>query len=266
MAGDWIKMRMDLQTHPKVVRMMSALKADKFRVIGGLHAVWSVFDAHSEDGRLSGYTPDAMDAVVGWPGLTHAMVAVGWATVEGDDTLCAPRFDEHNGKSAKRRAQETVRKRESRKSEDDTNGVSDLSAMDADKKRSREEKRREDIKQPPIPPKGGETDASRKRAAIAFKTFLEQCRSLGEKPIPESDTVFDYADKAGIPMDFLRLHWLEFKDRYGAPDSKRYKDWRTVYRKSVRGNWFKLWYLRGDGACGLTTQGEQALRIHQETA
>jgi hypothetical protein len=121
-------------------------------------------------------------------------------------------------------------------------------------------------KKPPIPPKGGETEASRKRAAIAFKTFLDQCRSLGEKPIPESDTVFDYADKAGIPMDFLRLHWLEFKDRYGAPDSKRYKDWRTVYRKSVRGNWFKLWYLRGDGACGLTTQGEQALRIHQETA
>ncbi len=44
MAGDWIKMRAGLQTHPKVVRLTSALKADKLRVIGGLHAVWCLFD------------------------------------------------------------------------------------------------------------------------------------------------------------------------------------------------------------------------------
>ena len=31
MASDWIKMRSDLFTHPKVVRMASALKADKKR-------------------------------------------------------------------------------------------------------------------------------------------------------------------------------------------------------------------------------------------
>lgn len=39
MSGDWIKMRIDLQTHPKIVRILSATKADKFRVIGGLHTV-----------------------------------------------------------------------------------------------------------------------------------------------------------------------------------------------------------------------------------
>lgn len=31
MAGDWIKMRADLHTHPKVVRMASASEADKKR-------------------------------------------------------------------------------------------------------------------------------------------------------------------------------------------------------------------------------------------
>ena len=51
MAGDWIKMRGDLGTHPKVVRIMSALKADRLRVVGGLHAVWSLFDAHSRRRR-----------------------------------------------------------------------------------------------------------------------------------------------------------------------------------------------------------------------
>ena len=77
MASGWLKMRMDLQSHPKVVRILSAMRlkdgatqTDKFRVIGGLHAVWSVFDTHSEDGRLYGYTPETLnDHVIGWEGV-----------------------------------------------------------------------------------------------------------------------------------------------------------------------------------------------------
>lgn len=45
MAGDWIKMRADLHTHPKVVRMASALKADRLRIVGGLHSAWCLFDS-----------------------------------------------------------------------------------------------------------------------------------------------------------------------------------------------------------------------------
>ncbi|WP_257835253.1 hypothetical protein [Burkholderia glumae] len=149
----------------------------------------------------------------------------------------------------------------------------ETSRTDTDTEKSKEE--------PPIPPKGGngpeETGESEppeatgagkpaRRAAIALKTFLAGCREAGEKPIAEDDPVFDYAVKTGIPIDVLRLHWLEFKARYSLPDAKRYKDWRTVYRKSVRGNWFRLWFLRADGTCGLTTQGEQARREHQQEA
>jgi len=137
MAGDWIKMRADLVTHPKVVRIASALKADKLRVIGGLHAVWSLFDAHSADGILDGYTADALDDHLGWPGFCASMVKVGWLEEHGE-SLTTPRFDEHNGQSAKRRAQETERKRLAR-------ATPELSAPDADKKRSREEKRREEV-------------------------------------------------------------------------------------------------------------------------
>jgi hypothetical protein len=97
---------------------------------------------------------------------------------------------------------------------------------------------------------------------IALTTFLENCRSSGEQPIPDGDPVFDYAAKVGIPFEFLQLHWLEFKARYSEEGAKRYKDWRAVYRKSVRGNWFKLWWMNGDGACALTTVGEQAKRAH----
>ncbi|WP_321913545.1 hypothetical protein [Paraburkholderia sp. J11-2] len=119
---------------------------------------------------------------------------------------------------------------------------------------------------PPIPPVGGLPETvpakGKKRNAIALQTFLDDCKAKGELPIPEGDSVFKYADETGIPIEFLRLHWLEFKERYTGPDAKRYTDWRSVYRKSVRGCWFKIWYMRSDGTCGLTTQGEQAKRHH----
>lgn len=145
MAGDWIKMRVDLQTHPKIVRILSATKADKFRVIGGLHAVWSVFDAHSDDGQLKGYTPEVMDHIIGWTGFSDAMIAVGWMEFDGDQVLVLPGFSEHNGASAKRRADDQKRKRESRKNPQD---VQSLSGKSADKKRTDcgLEKRREENK------------------------------------------------------------------------------------------------------------------------
>lgn len=130
-------MRADLITHPKVVRIMSALKADKLRVIGALHAVWSLFDAHSDDGVLDGYTLEALDDHLGWPGFSASMARVDWL-IENAESLAVPRFDEHNGQSAKRRATESQRKRTDR-------NVRKTSAVDADKKRTREEKRREDI-------------------------------------------------------------------------------------------------------------------------
>lgn len=138
MAGDWIKMGKDLLTHPKVVRMSSALNADRLRTVGGLFAVWCLFDTHSVDGQLSGYTAEIIDDEIRLPGFSSAMESVGWLEF-GEDGASLPDFEEHNGQSAKRRAQETERKRNERKT----------SALDADKKRTREEKRREDIPPPP---------------------------------------------------------------------------------------------------------------------
>lgn len=147
MAGDWIKMRIDLQTHPKVVRIVSALKADKLRVIGGLHAVWCLFDTHSEDGTLNGYTFEAIDDEIRWPGFSAAMESVDWISTDGESSAL-PGFDEHNGQSAKRRAQETKRKREDRKAADEAHEDGrNLSALKADKNQTREKKRREEKKE-----------------------------------------------------------------------------------------------------------------------
>lgn len=136
MAGDWIKMRTDLFTHPKVVRISSALKADTLRTVGGLMSAWCLFDAHSIDGILQGYTAQTLDDHLRWPGFATAMIAVGWLADDGE-SLALPEFEAHNGQSAKRRAQDADRKQAVRK----------MSAPEADKKRTREEKRREEKKE-----------------------------------------------------------------------------------------------------------------------
>jgi hypothetical protein len=141
----WIKMRSELLTHPKIVRILSAMrphdvqtKTDKFRVIGGLHAVWCIFDQHSEDGVLVGYTPELMDHMIGWEGFSQAMVSVEWLHFDGSQTLVLPEFDEHNSQSAKRRAEDQKRKENGRKKDKCPQSVRNLSADDADEKRTRE--------------------------------------------------------------------------------------------------------------------------------
>jgi hypothetical protein len=106
----------------------------------------------------------------------------------------------------------------------------------------------------------------KKKNAISLKTFIENCKVAGEKPIPDDDPVIDYAEKVGIPPDFLRLQWREFVDRYKDPDAKKYKLWRVVFRKSVRGCWFKLWYIDEKGQYVLTTIGVQAKKAHEGKA
>lgn len=254
MAGDWIKMRTDLASSPKVVRIASALKADRFRTVGGLHSAWSLFDTHSADGLLAGYTPQILDDLIGWPGFSDAMIAVDWLIFDGE-SLALPRFDDHNGKSAKRRAQDKDRKGVSR-----TDGKS--SASDADKKRTREEKRREEEKNPPKPPTGGaagDGEQKPKRAAkMGFAEFRAACREAGEKPIPEGDAVFAYAERIGLPAQFIGLAWRWFKARYADKQQGGVRGWRQTFRNAVESNWPKLWFQADDGSWQLTTAGKQA--------
>lgn len=142
MAGDWIKMRKELLTSPKVVRIMSACNADRLRTIGGLFAVWSLFDEQTTDGKLDAYTPKILDEFIGFPGLADGMLAVGWLEVDEKGCLIAANFEEHNGKTAKRRALENVRKVSAR-----------TSACHADNLRpKRREEKRISNKKTPLPP------------------------------------------------------------------------------------------------------------------
>lgn len=117
---------------------------------------------------------------------------------------------------------------------------------------------------PPIPPTpDGERGKVPRPSAIGLPAWLAMVKARGEKAILEGDPVFAYAYQVGLPMDFIRLAWREFRARYSEPHAKRYRDWRSVFRKAVRGNWLKLWYATNDGSYALTTMGMQAQRAEE---
>jgi hypothetical protein len=182
-ANDWIKMRTSLQSHPKVVRILSALGTDKFRVVGGLHAVWSVFDSHSVDGALHGYTPEALDHVIGWPGFSAAMMAVKWLGFDGAETLTLPEFDEHNGQSAKRRAEDQKRKRDGRKCPQSVRNSSanGPNGSGLEKEKEKKEKQEQKMSDPPAAA-GDDPIALMIDAAVEYMTGTgvgdKQARSL----------------------------------------------------------------------------------------
>lgn len=105
-------------------------------------------------------------------------------------------------------------------------------------------------------------DKPAKAAAIGIKAWLQRCTEAGVKPVPADGPVFAYAARAGIPEDFIALHWREFKTRH-AESSKRYADWTRTLLNSVRGNWYGLWLMSADGTCTLSTKGQQAKRVQE---
>lgn len=99
-----------------------------------------------------------------------------------------------------------------------------------------------------------DSQASRK---VTFDAWVKLIREAGEKPIPDDHSVIDWAKDAGIPHEFLAVCWEHFKDRFNG-DPKKYIDWRRVFSRSVKENWFKLWWHDGEGY-QLTTVGHQRM-------
>lgn len=106
---------------------------------------------------------------------------------------------------------------------------------------------------------GGKKRRSRS-GEITFSEWLDQIRASGQKPISDYLTVWDYAEKIGLPAEFVEIAWLKFRERYlddPTYTDKRYTDWRKHFLNSIKGNWFHLWF-RKDDAFLLTTAGQQA--------
>jgi uncharacterized protein YdaU (DUF1376 family) len=111
-------------------------------------------------------------------------------------------------------------------------------------------------------------NAPTKKSAIALKTFIDDCKAKGERPLRDYESLWTYTKAVGLSEEFVALAWAEFCRRFmptGAQPEKRQKDWRCTFRKYVENNYFKLWAIDQHGAYFLTTLGKQAEK-YQEVA
>jgi hypothetical protein len=244
--------------------------------VGDVIAVWALVlesaSANIERGHYTDIDCEATDFLLGADDGTTARILAAMQGRGLIDDGHVTRWEDRQPKRERVDNTATERKRAQRERDSATDGVSaDVTPSHATSHQvtPREEKSREELK-PPIPPAGGQpvdqVDQSKRKAAVSLRAYLDECKQTGAKAIPEGHAVFAYAGKVGLPDEFLRLHWLEFKDRYTMPDAKRYKSWPTAFQKSVQGNWFKLWFASNDGSYALTTVGQQAQRNHAEAA
>lgn len=100
-----------------------------------------------------------------------------------------------------------------------------------------------------------ETQKKGSRPEISFAKWIEQCEQEGVKPITENDPIFGYATELGLPIDFIRYAWVEFKRKYGK-SRKKYKLWNQHFGNAVRENWYGVWFEK-NGDWQLTTRGKQ---------
>ena len=108
-----------------------------------------------------------------------------------------------------------------------------------------------------------------KKSAIALKTFIDDCKAKGERPLRDYASLWTYTKAVGISEEFVALAWAEFCRRFmpgGAQAEKRQKDWRCTFRKYVENNYFKLWAIDQHGTYFLTTLGKQAEKFQEVAA
>ena len=108
MAGEWIKMRLDLASDPGVNRIRRATSLDSDAIVGKLHRLWSWADVHTTDGIASGVDAAWVDEFAGSTGFAEGMIAAGWLVCDVESVRFV-NFDRHNGESAKRRCTQKTR-------------------------------------------------------------------------------------------------------------------------------------------------------------
>tara|TARA_S200002703_G_scaffold98191_1_gene84879 strand:+ start:2577 stop:3227 length:651 start_codon:yes stop_codon:yes gene_type:complete len=140
MAGDWIKVECVTPNKPEVSKVSRLLKITKDDAFGKMMRFWMWIDSNSVDGHVDGVVSHDIDDLVACVGFSTALVEVNWLKINDEkERITIPNFDRHNGKTAKNRALKNKRQSKWRSQSVDSEESTNAS--------TREEKRREDIKE-----------------------------------------------------------------------------------------------------------------------
>lgn len=113
MAGDWIKVEKHTPNKPElryVARTCGCTQAEAFLA---WFKLWSYLDDQTDDGYVRFLSASDADEIGTLCGLGAALADVGWLVFDAGGVQVV-HWERHNGRSAKRRASETERKRHSR--------------------------------------------------------------------------------------------------------------------------------------------------------
>jgi len=107
----------------------------------------------------------------------------------------------------------------------------------------------------PYPQESADKSASSRKKVL--RTYLDECKAIGVKPIPDDHYIRTYAADSGISGEMLGLCWHRFVEEHttGARKAKKYIDWSQTFANCVKDNWFKFWYVK-DGDVLKTSQCE----------
>ncbi len=220
MAGDWIKTRTNLSGDPAVKSMSRGLKIDVFSVVGRLHEFWSWADQHTNDGVLPLMVLDDVDEVTQKRGFGAEMVRVGWLVELGSEGLSIPKWDRHNGESAKKRCMDQERQRSYRQAKlslskgDSVTGLSQKNCDSvAELSPQKSDQRREEKSITPISPLAGDGASDEDPLLIRAKSLF--VKSPVRLPIRlDRSQLLAWKKNRGAVVETSEEDWVLLEEAY----------------------------------------------------
>lgn len=240
MAGDWIKMRVNLVTHPKVIALserlsheggyqdwsglagfipaiggthedfeegvMQALRVTRYVAVTALLRFWGYAHEHAKDEFIANLRVADIDEITQVPGFGAALESIGWAVYdEKRKGTLLPNFNEHNAVAKDRGAAERQKRYRERIKERDVIGdvTRDVTRND------REEKRREDKETTSLPRKRGSRLPDDWELPDDWKTWaLTEQPSWNDEHVRKVALAFRNYWTAKSGKDAAKLNWF----------------------------------------------------------
>jgi len=234
MAGDWIKMRVNLWDDPRVGSLVDATNSKEATIIGGLYWLWASADQHTETGLMPGLSLKQIDRKTGIKGFAQALCDIGWIEEHADGVIIA-HFEEHNGASAKKRAQ-TAKRVANHKSgnAEVTPEPGNANADSVSSALPREEKRREE-KRISVTEFSGNDDGS---------TPNQDSPVVVADWTPTDEILIAIETSHAIPVEFSLSIADEFRDFWTGKGELLPTEWQSRFRQRVTDQWDRKNKLR----------------------
>jgi hypothetical protein len=210
MSLEWLKVLKNTPDKPEILAIAQEHDIDPDAAFGKVFRVWSYFDEHTLDGHAPSVTKVLLDRLCGVTNFVNSMLKVGWL-IEENGVLSVSNFDKHNGNSAKKRAQDALRKAKSRANTGGDDGHAQ-SVTDERQARDQEKEKEKDLKQHKPRAK------KREKTEIGDLELDDKMRDAAEK----------YWQTKGAALD-AQEQFFRFKS-YHQREANRYVDWPAAWR------------------------------------